>query len=117
MEVALGYYSPEELCLKFDLSGVQLAGIQKTKEFQKSVALYKRELDEVGTEFKIKARRFASLVLEDLLAIATDDTAAHTDRIAAIKELARLAGYGKDEGTGGVNNGFVVTINMGGSSS
>src|SRR5690625_7978285 len=75
----------------------RLVLLRATDEFQPAVALYRREIDEGGQEFKIKARKLASVVLEELATIAVDDDASHADRISAIRELARLAGYGEEE--------------------
>lgn len=113
-EVALCYFTPEELMLKFGLTAAQYAGITSTEKFKKAVSLYRREIDEAGTEFKIKARKFAALVLDDLIEIAVDQDASHADRIAAIKELARLAGYSTPEVAGGnTMQAFQVNIVMG----
>lgn len=96
-EVALGYYSPEELQLRFDLTDVQYASAQRLPEFQKAVSAYRREIDEAGTEFKLKARKLASELLPELAVIAADEEASHKDRIEAIREMCKLAGYGKED--------------------
>ena len=112
-EVALGYYSPEELQLKFDLSEEQYDQVQRTPAFEKAVAHYRREIDEDGTEFKLKARKLASTLLPELGEIAADPSASHSDRISAIREMCRLAGYGKEETAQNPGNaGFTVNINM-----
>jgi hypothetical protein len=109
-EVALGYYSPEELQLKFELSDVQYDSACRLPEFQKAVSGYRREIDEQGTEFKLKARKLASELLPELAFIAADDTASHADRISAIREMCRLAGYGKEETAGSQQAPFQINI-------
>jgi len=116
-EVALGYYDDESLLLKYEIPQSRLDLLRATDEFQRAVALYRREIDEGGQEFKIKARKLASVVLEELATIAVDDDASHADRISAIRELARLAGYGKEETGQQANQGFQVNITFSGSGS
>lgn len=96
-EVALGYYTPEELQIKFDLSDTDLDAAQRLPQFQRAVTNYRREIDEDGTEFKLKARKLASELLPELATIAADGQASHKDRIDAIREMAKLAGYGKED--------------------
>ena len=110
-EVALGYYTPDELRTKFDLTEVELAQAQRIPAFQKAVTAYRREIDENGTEFKLKARKLASELLPELAVIAADEDASHRARIEAIREMARLAGYGKDDAKqSSVADGFQVNI-------
>jgi hypothetical protein len=113
-EAALGYFSEEELLTKFELTPEKLRAVQVMPEFRKAVTAYRREIDEDGTEFKLKARKLASELLPELAVIAADDTASHADRISAIREMCRLAGYGKEnEPNVSGNMAFQVNINLG----
>ena len=112
-EVALGYFSPEELQRKFELSEEQYAEVQAFESFQQAVQTYRRQIDEDGTEFKLKARKLASETLPVLAQIAADPAAAQTDRINAVKELCRLSGYMQEKQDSGGGSGFSVTINVG----
>ena len=115
-ETALGYFSPEELQIKFDLTEVQYNAARQMPEFQRAVTDYRREIDEAGTEFKLKARKLASELLPELAGIAADEAASHKDRIDAIREMCRLAGYGKDDANKGAGGpeGFQVNITFSG---
>jgi hypothetical protein len=92
-EVALGYHTPDELCTRFDLDPALLAALQADPRFQRAVVVAKREIDDMGTEFQVKARKLASLVIDELGTIAINPLATASDRISAIRELARFAGY------------------------
>src|SRR5690625_3654789 len=116
-EVALGYYDDESLLLKYEIPQSRLDLLRATDEFQRAVALYRREFDEGGQEFTIRDRTLASVVLEELSTIAAEDDASHAYRIAAIREVARLAGYGKEETGQQANQGFQVNITFSGSGS
>lgn len=113
-EVALGYYTPEELSVQYDLSPAKLQFVQENPLFQRAVQKYRREIDESGQEFKFKARKLASILLPEVAAIAADETASHSDRIKAFAELARMAGYGKEDPTPQGNQAFQVNISFSG---
>lgn len=114
-EVALGYYTPEELDLKYSLTPERRELVQASPEFQRAVALYRREIDETGEEFKLKARKLASELLPELALIVADDKLSTSDRINAYKELARLSGYGRDDAAAGQTQAaFQLQINFSG---
>lgn len=92
-EIALGYHTPDDLCTQFGIEPELLAALRQDPRFQRVVLAYKREIDEQGTEFQVKARKLSSLVVEELGAIALNPLATASDRISAIRELARFAGY------------------------
>lgn len=92
-EIALGYHSPADLCLKFGIDAPLFEALQADPRFQRAVLAAKRQIDDMGTEFQVKARKLASLVVEELGSIALNPLATPGDRISAIRELARFAGY------------------------
>lgn len=112
-EVALKYFTPDQLCRRFDLSPEQFEAVLQEPVFLREVDKRRREIDESGEQFKFKARKWASLLLEDLAAIAADDTASHGDRIKAFAEIARMAGYGREDVQPQGNNAFQVNIHVG----
>ncbi len=111
-EVALGYFSPQELQLRFGVAPEVLRALREDERFKRAVLAYRREIDETGTQFKVKARKLASIVLDDLGVIALDPTVDTMDRIQAIRDLARYAGYAKDEAPQAANNAFAIQINL-----
>lgn len=111
-ESALGYYTPEELRVKYDLSLERFVVITSTKVFKKAKNAYKRQIDEEGQQFRIKARKMATECLDVLFQIAGDEREATNDRISAVQSLCRYAGMEKGvEATQG-NNAFVVNIQV-----
>ena len=96
-ETALGYYSPEELQLKYELSSQRFAILQNTKTFKQAVQAYRREIDEAGEHFKLKARRMASEVLDVLFELAGDPNTSSGDRIKAVDHLCKYAGFDKEQ--------------------
>lgn len=111
-DVALAYDTDEDICLQHNIPVQTLQTIKANPVFRQAVLAAEREITETGKEFKLKARKLASEVLEELANIALEPDAAHADRISAIKELTRLAGYQKDTDAN-TGNSFQVQINLG----
>lgn len=113
-EVALGYHTPEELQLQFGLGPEQYELLVRSPAFKAAVSAYRREIDENGQDFKIKARKLAFIILDDLIRIAKDTSNEVRDRMEAIREISRLAGYGlKDSSTEAAAPAFSLSINLG----
>lgn len=110
-EVALRYHSPEELQIRHDLTAEQFERLQQHPAFRRAVDAYRREIDEQGKHFKIKARRMASEVLDVFFEVASDETQPTSDRINAAKALCQYAGIDATEGGQG-NDGFQVNIQI-----
>lgn len=111
-ETALQYFTPEELCIKYDISKQRYEMLQASKEFRQAVQMYRRQIDEEGQQFRVKARRIASEVLDVLFNIAADETAAAGDRISAVNALCRYAGFDKGAEAASGNNAFTVNIQV-----
>jgi len=112
-EVALGYYTPEDLQVKYDLTLEQFSKIQRLPQFKRAVQVFKRQIDEEGQQFRVKARKMATETLDVLFNLAADDEAANSDRIRAVEALCRYAGFEKgvaDSAQG--NQGFTVNIQI-----
>lgn len=112
-EVALEYFAPEQLQLRYDLSGEQYEQIVHTNKFQKLVLAHRRDIDENGTQFKVLARKLATINLPKLHEIIQDPTASHSDRISAHTALARFGGLDKSESADRGNTAFALQINFG----
>lgn len=112
-EVALGYYTPEDLCKQMALDPEAFAQVTTTPAFQRLVLGCRREIDEQGKQFKVLARKLATETLPELGVMALDPDASHADRISAIEKLARFGGLtAEDKGGQGVA-AFQVNINLG----
>jgi len=111
-ETALQYFTPEELCDKYNISGQRYEILQSSREFRRAVQMYRRQIDEEGQQFRVKARRMASEVLDVLFTIAGDDTKAAGDRINAVNALCRYAGFDKGAEADSGNNAFTVNIQV-----
>ena len=112
-EVALGYYTPEDLQVKYDLTLEQYSKIKRLPQFKRAVQVFKRQIDEEGQQFRVKARKMATETLDVLFNLAADEEAANLDRIRAVEALCRYAGFEKgvaDSAQG--NQGFTVNIQI-----
>lgn len=111
-EVALEYFPPQQLQLRYDLSADQYEQITHTTKFQKLVLAHRRDIDENGTQFKVLARKLATINLPKLHEIIQDPTASHSDRISAHTALARFGGLDKSESADRGNTAFALQINF-----
>lgn len=109
-EVALRYYTPEELQVKYELTPEAYNLATENPHFQRLTLEACRNIDETGKQFKVLARKLATESLPNLFQIANDPMATHTDRISAINALARFGGFEKEETKG--NTAFQININM-----
>lgn len=109
-EVALRYYTPQELQVKYRISETQFEDITTRDGFKRLTLAAGREIDESGKQFKVLARKLATESLPNLFSIAQDPQASHADRIAAINALAKYSGFEKEQQTG--NTAFQVNINL-----
>lgn len=106
-EVALGYFDENDLALKFDLSPAQLEAIGKNTAFRKAVRDYRRQIDDAGDAFRLRAKKSAELALDVPNYIAHDKTVDPATRLKAVDQLVKYAGWGKEE-----NADTGVTINI-----
>lgn len=92
LETAMGYYTPQELQLRSGQPAELVDYVQRSEEFKTAVTEYRRELHEGTTPLKTKANRLLWDTIGELKTIARDGEVAPADRIAAIREIAKLAG-------------------------
>lgn len=111
-EAALGYYTPEELQLKYDLSPERYRAIAATPVFSRAKNTFRRQIDEEGQQFRVKARKMAAECLDVLFQIAGDPREATSDRISAVQALCRYAGMEKGVEVSSGNNAFSVNIQI-----
>lgn len=112
-EVALGYYSPDDLRAQFELQPDEYRDITESPAFRRVEMACRREIDEQGKQFKVLARKLATETLPELGAIALDPQASHADRISAINALAKFGHLHTEEKGAGGNTAFVVNLNLG----
>lgn len=111
-EVALGYYAPEDLCLEFELTPGRLELIRQHRDFQKAVQSYRREIDDEGISFRLRARRSAEASLDVLTEIAFSPTEDASDRLRAVELLNRLAGTDKTAAAAEQGPRLIIQTNL-----
>jgi hypothetical protein len=92
-EVALGYFTPEELQLKYNLSPEQYAHVSTLAPFRKAVGDYRREIDDEGIAFRLRARKAAEDILTELHSMAFNQTLDAPHRLKAMEMLCKYAGF------------------------
>lgn len=112
-EVALEYHTDEELQRRFGLDNETYYQILDLPEFKKAAAEAKRDIDEKGTQFRVLARKLATSLLPSLAAIGFDTAAEQSDRINAIKEVFKAAGFHEDQTSAPVQVKFITNLSMG----
>lgn len=116
-EVALGYFTPEELQLKFDLSPEAYEKITHMPAFRQAEGDYRREIDDEGIAFRLRARKAAEQILMELYEMAFDRSIEAKDRLKAMEMLCRYAGFesqAKEGNDGGLKLQIYTNLNMGG---
>lgn len=118
-EVALGYFTPEDLQLKYDLSPEQYDRVTNLPAFRRASADYRREIDDEGIAFKLRARKAAEDILDELHHMAFNQVLDAKDRLKAMEMLCRYAGFEtqKQEDGNGVKLQIVTNLALGGGGS
>lgn len=113
-EVALEYFTPEDLRLKFNLDEETYRRVTALPDFRRAVADYRREIDDDGIAFRLRARKGAEDVLTEIYAMAFDQSAKMSERLAAARTLCEYAGYTKDkkEEGGGVRLQIITNLGL-----
>jgi len=96
-EVALKYHPPEELQLQFSLSPEDYERIVAAPHFQRAVSAYMRYIDEDAKQAKLKVKRLASTLVEEVARIAMDPTLDPAVRLRAIENMCRYADLDKPQ--------------------
>jgi|AntDeeMinimDraft_6_1070357.scaffolds.fasta_scaffold09301_3 hypothetical protein len=113
-EVALEYFTPEDLQLKYDLPPDQYEHVTALPSFRKAVSEYRREIDDEGIAFRLRARRCADDILVEVYAMAFDEKLDAKDRLKAAEMICRYAGFetAKTDGEGGVKLQIYTNLNL-----
>ena len=99
-EAAMGYYTEEELRLRSNLEPEIFEAVYRSPDFQAAVSQYRKEMQAIGSPVKAKASRMLWHSMDNLKDISENMEVPASDRIAAIREMARLAGEGAKEENG-----------------
>lgn len=90
-EIALGYYSPDELRHAFELLPQGFNMYMDSDEIKRLVIVQKRLVDESDAAVRILARRAARKAIDENIKLVSDPDAPARTRMAASKELRDFA--------------------------
>ena len=90
-DIALEYHPPDELRAKYDLAQEDFDRVCNSVPVQRAVASYKRMIDEETTQARLKTKRLASTLIEEVGAIALDRTLDPAVRLRAIEDVCKYA--------------------------
>ena len=90
-DIALEYHPPDELRDKYDLSQDDYERVCNSVPVKRAVASYKRMIDEETTQARLKTKRLASTLIEEVGAIALDRTLDPAVRLRAIEDVCKYA--------------------------
>ena len=112
-DIALEYHPPHELQAKYDLAPDDYDRVCQSVPVKRAVASYKRMIDEETTQARLKTKRLASTLIEEVGAIALDRTLDPAVRLRAIEDVCKYAELEKparqDDAS---NNSAPFTINI-----
>lgn len=111
-EVALGYYTSADLCVQYDVTEAQFERLREMTSFQRAVKAYRREIDDEGIAFRLRARKLAEAVLEELSGIAFDERLEPKDRLQAMTMLCRYAGFETKEQKTDTGVRLIINTNL-----
>ena len=90
-DIALEYHPPDELRAKYDLSEDDYERVCQSVPVKRAVASYKRMIDEETTQARLKTKRLASVLIEEVGAMAMDRTLDPAVRLRAIEDVCKYA--------------------------
>jgi len=90
-DIALEYHPPEELKTKYDLGGDDFERVCNSVPVRRAVAAYRRMIDEETTQARLKTKRLASTLIEEVGAMAMDRTLEPAVRLRAIEDVCKYA--------------------------
>lgn len=90
-DIALEYHPPEELKAKYDLAEDDFERVCNSVPVRRAVASYRRMIDEETTQARLKTKRLASALIEEVGAMAMDRTLDPAVRLRAIEDICKYA--------------------------
>ncbi len=109
LDIAQGFFTDAQLCLRHDLTITQLEAVRDLPEFKKHLLEVDRVLNDGGEQFVHKARTHAARALDKLAKCLDNEEATVSLQMRAAAEIIEIAGLKrKNDDTG---SGFKLTIN------
>jgi len=90
-DIALEYHPPDELQDKYALAQDDYERVCNSVPVKRAVASYKRMIDEETAQARLKTKRLASMLIEEVGAIAMDRTLDPAIRLRAIEDVCKYA--------------------------
>lgn len=90
-DTALQYHNPEELQLKYSLDADEYQSIVASPMFKRAVSAYQKLVDEDAKQARLKVKRLASVLVEEVARMAMDRTQEPAIRLRAIENICRYA--------------------------
>lgn len=111
-DIALEYHTPEEVRDKYGLSEPDYDRILQSVPVKRAISAYRRMIDEETTQARLKTKRLASLLIEELGAMAMDRSMDPATRLKAIEAVCRYAELDKPPANQAAANTAPFTINI-----
>lgn len=90
-DIALEYHPPAELQAKYDLDDDNFERVCNSVPVKRAVASYRRMIDEETAQARLKTKRLASALIEEVGAMAMDRTLDPAVRLRAIEDICKYA--------------------------
>lgn len=107
--------STESILEEYNLVHHQLENIKQDPIFQARVIAVRKDLEQNGASFKLKAQLMAEALLPVAYQLVSDPDSGATVRSAVLQNVVRWAGYSNEKAGAAANagGGFAVNINFG----
>lgn len=114
IELAMGQFTPREVCEAYNITRDQFAEIVDMPVFQQAFKAAQEMLAKDGASFKVKAKMMAENVLETAYKMVHNVAMPAPVRADLAKSIVRWAGYEpiKSPQGSGVGNAFQININL-----
>lgn len=90
-DIALEYHPPDELQIKYGLNEEDFKRVCDAPPIKHAVASYKRMIDEETTQARLKTKRLASALIEEIATMALDRSLDPSVRLRAIENVCKYA--------------------------
>lgn len=114
-DIALEYHPPQELQGKYGLPPEEYERLVTSPHVARAVSGYRRMIDEETVQARLKTKRLASVLVEELGRMAIDPRLEPAVRLRAIEDVCRYAELDKpraDAATGPTTSPFTINIQV-----